>query len=418
MRRYRSYHTVIKQLVKRNSMPEEFVIEIDRSTLWRWKQEGTDKYFGFELSNIELLEQFLNRREARKVMRTYLRVASSLSGILNKSLQLRNILKANLKQFVDTVTGCKNKLIIKLILRLCKVPLSVFYFWKSKVLNKCLISPLQLCRKRYPEQLTSQEVTEMRSMLKDVKFRFWPISSIAYYALRENIISVSLATWYLYKKKLCIDRMPVPKKEKYSTGLRASYPDQIWHADITIVKTRDGMKYYVYLLMDNFSRFILSWRIEKVVSGRIRVETIREAYKKYHDKNIFTTLITDGGPENDNNEMYRFILNEAAGINSAVALKDIPFSNSMIEAQNKLFKYRYLFRQEYSTGEDLKRVFAEDLYDYNIRRPHVSLRGYTPGEAYSGLLDMEMKWSNQIQQAKRDRLAVNRMEACSLCRQI
>jgi len=416
VRRYRSYHTVIKQLVKRNSLPEEFVIEIDRSTLWRWKQERTDKYFGVELSNMELLEQFLNRRESGKVMRTYLRVASSLSGILNKTLQLRNILKANLKQFVDTVTGCKNKLIIKLILKLCKVPLSVFYFWKNKVLNRCLTSPLQLCRKRYPAQLTSQEVTEMKSMLTDVKYRFWPVSSIAYYALRENIISVSLATWYLYKKKLCIDRVPVPKKEKYSTGLRASYPDQIWHADITIIRTLDGMKYYVYLLMDNFSRFILSWRIEKVVSGRIRVETIREAYKKYHDKNIITTLVTDGGPENDNNEMDRFILNEATGFNSAVALKDIPFSNSMIEAQNKLFKYRYLFRQEYSTGEDLKRVFAEDLFDYNIRRPHVSLRGYTPGEAYSGLSDIEMKWSDQIRQARRDRLAVNRMETCSLCR--
>ena len=416
MRRYRSYHTVIKQLVKRNSLPEEFVIEIDRSTLWRWKQEGTDKYFGFELSNIELLETFLKRREAGKVIRTYLRVASSLSGILNKSLQLRNILKENLKQFVDTVTGCKNKLIIKLILRLCKVPLSVFSFWKSKVLNKCLTSPLRLCRKRYPEQLTSQEVTEMKSMLTDVTYRFWPVSSIAYYALRENIISVSLATWYLYKRKLCIDRIPVPKKEKHSTGLRASYPDQIWHADITIIKTMDGIKHYVYLLMDNFSRFILSWRIEEVVSGRIRVETIREAYKKYHDKNIITTLITDGGPENDNNEMDRFILNETTGLNSAVALRDIPFSNSMIEAQNKLFKYRYLFRQEYSTGEDLRRVFAEDLYDYNNRRPHVSLKGYTPGEAYSGLSDMEMKWSDQIRQARRDRLAVNRMETCSLCR--
>jgi putative transposase len=325
VRRYRSYHTVIKQLVKRNSLPEEFAIEIDRSTLWRWKQEGTDKYFGFELSNIELWEQFLKRREAGKVMRTYLRIASSLSGIMNRSLQLRNILKANLKQFVDTVICCKNKLIIKLILRLCKVRLSVVYFWKSRVLNKCLTSPLQLCRKRYPEQLTSQEVTEMKSMLTDVKCRFWPVSSIAYYALRENINLVSLATWYLYKRKLCIDRIPVPIKEKHSTGLRASYPDQIWHADITIIRTMDCIKHNVYLLMDNFSRFILSWRIEEVVSVRIRVETIREAYKKYHDKNIITTLITYGGPENDINEMDRFILNETTGLNSAVALRTFHF---------------------------------------------------------------------------------------------
>jgi len=28
---------------------------------------------------------------------------------------------------------------------------------------------------------------------------------------------------------------------------------------------------------------------------------------------------------------------------------------------------------------------------------------------------MEMIWSNEIRQAKRDRLAVNRIEVCSLC---
>jgi len=256
MGKYKSYHTILKQLTKRDSLSEEYLKEIDRSTIWRWKQESNEKYLGVELSNIEVLNQFISRKEAQKIMRSYLRIAYSITGILNKTNLLHSCIKNNLAQFVNTITRCKDHIDTKLLLRLCKVPLSVFYYWKSKILNKCLASPLQLCKKRYPEQLTNGEVSVMKNMLTSNRFRFWPVSSIAYYALRENLLSVSLATWYLYKNKLGIERLPPPKKIKYSSGIRASFPDQIWHADITIVKTKDGKKHYVHLLMDNFSRFI------------------------------------------------------------------------------------------------------------------------------------------------------------------
>jgi len=252
-------------------------------------------------------------------------------------------------------------------------------------------------------------------MLTDEKYRFWPISSIAYHALREKLLSVSLATWYLYKEKLGIERVRVPRKVRYPSGIRASYPDQIWHADITIVKTKDGKKNYVYLLMDNFSRFILSWRIEKIVSAKIRIETIREANLKYKKDSKSITLITDGGPENDNNLVNDFVTNETEGFSIAIALQDIPFSNSIIEAQNKLFKYHYLFRQEYDTGDDLKRIFAKDLHDYNFVRPHIPLKDYTSAESHSGLSGMELLWSEQIKQAQKERLVVNKTELCGLC---
>jgi len=127
-------------------------------------------------------------------------------------------------------------------------------------------------------------------------------------------------------------------------------------------------------------------------------------------------LITDGGPENDNRLMSEFVINETEGFSTAIALQDIPFSNSMVEAQNKLFKYHYLFRQEYNTGDDLKRIFAEDVHDYNFIRPHVSLRGYTPSESHSGLSGMESVWSEQIKQAQKERLAVNIKQLFGVCR--
>jgi hypothetical protein len=75
MRQYNSYHTILKQLAKRESLPDEYLKIVDRSTVWRWKQEGTDKYLGSELGKIEVLEEFISRKESEKIMRIYLKLA-------------------------------------------------------------------------------------------------------------------------------------------------------------------------------------------------------------------------------------------------------------------------------------------------------------------------------------------------------
>ena len=146
------------------------------------------------------------------------------------------------------------------------------------------------------------------------------------------------------------------------------------------------------------------------------METIRDAYYKYGSDSDGIDLVFDGGPENINEEMKVFMDKEEVQINPLIALKDIPYSNSVIEAQNKLFKYRYLFRQDYTDINGLRKVFEEDVKDYNYIRPHKSLGGYTPFEAYSGMTGLKDIWKEQIQEARRERLWVNSKEICSLCK--
>jgi len=69
LKQYNSYHTSIKQLAKRNKLPNKYSEYIDRSTIWRWKNEKDDKYLGIEFSKINLLEQFLDRRESAAVIK-------------------------------------------------------------------------------------------------------------------------------------------------------------------------------------------------------------------------------------------------------------------------------------------------------------------------------------------------------------
>ncbi len=101
----------------------------------------------------------------------------------------------------------------------------------------------------------------MKSLLVDPAFKYWPVSSIFHYARRNNILHISLATWYSYMNKLGIHRSVLPRKAKQKIGIRAKDPHQIWYSDITIVKCLNGMKYYVYLLMDTYSRFILNYQV-------------------------------------------------------------------------------------------------------------------------------------------------------------
>lgn len=166
--------------------------------------------------------------------------------------------------------------------------------------------------------------------------------------------------------------------------------------------------------MDNYSKYIINWKVESVVSGKLRVETIKDAYKQI-TKRSHVKLIIDGGPENNNNDVDGFIHAEGVNIIKLIALKDVPFSNSVVEAQNKLLKYRYLFKNQVQDINELRSSLKWIVDDYNNNRPHISLNGLTPYEAYTGKTIDKMRFSAQIGQAKKDRLTQNRKELCIPC---
>ena len=97
--------------------------------------------------------------------------------------------------------------------------------------------------------------------------------------LRNGEITVSLHSVYKLNRLLGI-RNPKTKKKfkkKRKIGVRASKPNQIWHADITIVKTLDGIKQYVHLVIDNFLR-------KKLIDVKNKVVTLTNKGKLLADE--------------------------------------------------------------------------------------------------------------------------------------
>lgn len=413
---YNSYHTCIKQLARTNKLPNKYAEHINRSTIWRWKQEKKDKYLGYELSNIDILQQFLDRRESDTAIRAYLKITLALSSLINKTSQIHKYLSQNKETLVRTIHLYKPYIKISFILRLLNLSPSVFYHWKNQVLYPCNTSPFQLCRRIYPNQLSEQETKTIKSLLNSPDFKYWPISSISHYARRNNLLHISLATWYNYVRKLGITRPALPKKVKYKVGIRADRPHRIWHADITIVKCLNGMKYYVYLLMDNYSRFILNYQVSEKVSAKIRLESIRNACHEYLDEYAGdTVLLVDGGPENNNEYVDRYIKSKKKSIRKLIAGRDIRFSNSMVEAQNKLIKYQYLFKHPFKDIKELRSLLDWTIYDYNHIRPHHSLGGLIPFEALHGKKLHFEELKIQLQDARNTRIAENKAASCGIC---
>ena len=119
-------------------------------------------------------------------------------------------------------------------------------------------------------------------------------------------------------------------------------------------------------------------------------------------------FIIDGGPENNNHRMDDYINSSGINIQKLVALKDIPFSNSLIEAQNKLLKYRHLFKCQYQDIGALRNALNWIVPDYNDQRPHNSLKGLTPYEAYTGkTFDIE-EHGDKMKQSRKNRLQKTR----------
>jgi len=156
--------------------------------------------------------------------------------------------------------------------------------------------------------------------------------------LREGVLFISINTWYKYSRRLGIKRKFFRLKHKREIGIRASNPLKIFHMDVTIFKPLDNSRIYIYLLVDNYSRYILGWKASLEFSSKIALQVLKQSIEKYNI-DFGTKLIVDGGSE------YKGEVTEFNRVDhrivKLIAQKDIIQPNSMVEAINKHLKYYY-----------------------------------------------------------------------------
>ena len=94
------------------------------------------------------------------------------------------------------------------------------------------------------------------------------------------------------------------------------------------------------------------------------------------------TVVADSGVENVNADVDGLI--ESGLLSRVLALRDVTFSNSMIEAWWRTLKHQWRFLHTLDSPAAVRRLVAFYVAAHNAATPHSAFRGHTPEEMYHG----------------------------------
>ncbi len=159
-------------------------------------------------------------------------------------------------------------------------------------------------------------------------------------------------------------------------GMVIARPNQVWCADITYIPVQRGFLYLV-AIMDWATRHVLSWRLSNTMDTRFCVEALEEALARYGKPEIFNT---DQGSQFTSLDFTNVL--KDAGVAISMDGRGRYMDNIFIERLWRSLKYEAVYLHELTDGFKAERVIRDWIGFYNTERPHSSLAGQTPAEAY------------------------------------
>jgi putative transposase len=158
--------------------------------------------------------------------------------------------------------------------------------------------------------------------------------------------------------------------------LAIDHPNHVWCADLTYIPMRRGFLYLV-AVMDWATRKVLAWRVSNTMEVEFCIEALEEAMARFGRPEIFNT---DQGSQ-FTSPRFTGLLQEA-GIQISMDGRGRWLDNVVIERLWRSLKYECVYLHAFETGSELRAGLSDWIGYYNARRPHSSLAGRTPDEAY------------------------------------
>jgi putative transposase len=166
---------------------------------------------------------------------------------------------------------------------------------------------------------------------------------------------------------------------------KTTAPNQLWQTDFTYLKVVGWGWFYLSTVLDDFSRYIIAWKLCTTMAARDVTDTLelalaasgRTAARVLHRPR----LLSDNGP--------CYIAGDLADWLAAQRIEHIrgapchPQTQGKIERWHQTLKNRILLENYYLPGQ-LEAKVATFVEHYNHRRCHESLGNLTPSDVYCG----------------------------------
>ena len=153
-------------------------------------------------------------------------------------------------------------------------------------------------------------------------------------------------------------------------------PNHVWAMDITSVPMARGFMYLV-AVVDWFSRKVLAWRLSITLETGPCVEALSEALARHGTPEIMNT---DQGSQFTSMAFLKALQTAqiAISMDGQGAWRD----NVFVKRLWRTIKYEEVYLRAYRSVSEARRGLRRYLAFYNRQRPHSSLGGQTPDQAY------------------------------------
>lgn len=204
--------------------------------------------------------------------------------------------------------------------------------------------------------------------------------------LDEGKFVCSIRTFYRILASLneLRERRNIIRRHKYEKPeLLATAPNQVWSWDITKLKGPEKWTYYyLYVIMDIFSRTTVGWMVAPSETAGQAKELIAETcWRQKIDRNKLT-IHSDRGSSMTSKTVAQLLAD--LGIEKSLNRPHVSNDNPFSESQFKTLKYQPTFPKRFGSIEDA-RSFCRQFFDwYNHEHYHSGIALMTPATVHSG----------------------------------
>ena len=180
------------------------------------------------------------------------------------------------------------------------------------------------------------------------------------------------------------------RKGKDFERFEASRPLELCQMDILEFFIHK-LKVYLIILLDDYSRFILGWRLLDETSIDSVIGVVQDAIDRYGK---MEEVLTDRGfvfySWHGINRFERYL--ETEGIHHTHARPHHPQTLGKVEAVNKQIQKELIKRERFRSASDAEAAISRWVKIYNYERAHQGLGGFlVPGDRFHGREDQVIK---------------------------
>jgi len=290
------------------------------------------------------------------------------------------------------------------------IPRATFYRWYDRY-REGGIEALADHRSR-PDRVWNRIQNDVRGQIIDLALEHPELSprELAVRFTDENRYFVSEASVYRLLKAQDLITSPAYVVIKAANEFKdkTTAINQLWQTDFTYLKITGWGWYYLSTVLDDFSRYIVAWRLGPTMCASDVTATLDQALAASGLDRIAVTqrprLLSDYGSSYVADDLATWL--EGKDMQHVREAPYHPQTQGKIERWHQTLKNRILL-DNYDLPGDLERQIDAFVEDYNHVRYHESLNNLTPADVYFGRTATILA---ERQRVKRETIANRRLQ--------